>query len=56
MYRYIWVSLKPKFVFFTTQSSKTGHKSDNFPDIKKLVRILHDNLIKKSVQNFESIG
>ena len=56
MYWYIWVSLKSKFVFVTTKSSKTGHKSDNFSDIKKPVRILLDNLIKKSVQNFESIG
>ena len=47
MYWYIWVSLKSKFVFFTTTSSKTGHKSDNFSDIKKPERILLDNLIKK---------
>ena len=47
MYRYIWVSLNLKFVFFTTTSSKTGHKSDNNYDIKKPVRILLDNLIKK---------
>ena len=43
MYWYIWVSLESEFVFFTTKSSKTGHKSDNFSDIKKPVRILLDN-------------
>ena len=47
MYSYIWVCLKSKFRFFTTKSSKTGHNWDNFYSIKKLVRILLDNLIKK---------
>ena len=47
MYWYIWVSLKSKFVFFATKWSKTGHKSDNFSDIKKPVHILLGNLIKK---------
>ena len=56
MYWYIWVNLKSKFVFFTTKSSRTGHKKDNFYDIRKLVRILLENLIKRCVQNFESIG
>ena len=47
MYWYIWLSLELKFAFFTTTSSKSRHKSDNFYDIKKLVRILLDNVIKK---------
>ena len=34
---------------------KTGHKSENFWDIKKPLSILLDNLIKNSVQNFKSV-
>ena len=52
IYWYIWLSLKLKFVFFTTKSSRTGHKSDNFYDIKKPVRILLDDLIKKKYTTF----
>ena len=38
-------------IFLQKERSKTGHKFDNFYDIKKLVCIALDNLITKKCAN-----
>ena len=47
------VSLKSKYIFLTKKWSKTCHKSDNFYDFKKPLRISLENLITKKCANIQ---